>query len=163
MRAQNPYAAPRAVLKDVGQQEPMPALWNPDAAAKWSLLFSPLFGACLHMLNWRALGDDARAAASKYWMIGIGAFFALLIALSAAMPESRGPDLFGRIGGLALLLTWYFTLGKAQTAHVRERFGGEYPRKSWLVPLLAGVGGVIALFVIAVAFGVAVGLLSART
>lgn len=33
------------------------ALWNPNAAANWSLLFTPLFGAYLHMLNWRSLGE----------------------------------------------------------------------------------------------------------
>ena len=28
------------------------ALWNPNTAANWSFLFSPLFGAYLHALNW---------------------------------------------------------------------------------------------------------------
>lgn len=159
--SENPYAAPRAEVRDARAHDPAPALWNPDAAAKWSLLFSPLFGACLHMLNWRALGDDARAAANRQWMIGVAVFFVLLIALSVVLPESKSADLLGRFGGLAVLLTWYFTLGKTQTAHVRERFGDQYPRKSWLLPLAAGVAGVMALFVLALVIGFAVGFLSA--
>jgi hypothetical protein len=42
-----------------------PALWNPNAAANWSLLFSPMFGAWLHMKNWAALGEPERAAARR--------------------------------------------------------------------------------------------------
>ena len=55
MSAQNPYAPPKAVVGDVFDGEVAPALWNPTAAGSWSILFSPIFGAYLHMLNWRAL------------------------------------------------------------------------------------------------------------
>ena len=51
----NPYAPPKAEVADVGRTEVAPALWNPNAAASWSLLFSPAFGAFLHMKNWQAL------------------------------------------------------------------------------------------------------------
>ena len=40
---------------------PRRAIWNPDAAANWCLLFSPVFGTWLHMKNWRALGEPERA------------------------------------------------------------------------------------------------------
>jgi hypothetical protein len=45
------------------------AIWNPNAAANWSLLFSPAFGAYLHMLNWRALGQPGRAASAQHWFL----------------------------------------------------------------------------------------------
>jgi hypothetical protein len=42
---------------------PPPALWNPKAAAYWSLLFSPAFGAFVHARNADAMGrvDEAKA------------------------------------------------------------------------------------------------------
>ena len=56
-------------------QEPGPhtsssnfALWNPNAAANWSLLFTPAFGAYLHAQNWRAMGEQDRASASMRWL-----------------------------------------------------------------------------------------------
>ena len=47
----NPYAPPTARVDDVATGDAAPALWNPNAAANWSLLFSPAFGAWLHMKN----------------------------------------------------------------------------------------------------------------
>jgi hypothetical protein len=48
----NLYAPPKAQVADIVQGEAAPALWNPGAAASWSLLLSPAFGAFLHMKNW---------------------------------------------------------------------------------------------------------------
>ena len=31
-------------------------IWNPNAAANWSLLFTPAFGAYIHYLNWQKMG-----------------------------------------------------------------------------------------------------------
>ena len=42
-------------------------IWNPGAAARWSLLFSPAFGAFIHMRNWQALDQPERAAATGRW------------------------------------------------------------------------------------------------
>ncbi|MGB0769032.1 MAG: hypothetical protein ACPGYV_15145, partial [Phycisphaeraceae bacterium] len=47
-------------------------LYSPNAAANWSLLFTPIFGAYLHAKNWRAIGDADRADTNIKWMwIGI--------------------------------------------------------------------------------------------
>ena len=49
------------------------AVWNPDAAAGWSLIFSPVFGSYLHMCNWRTLSEPKKEASSKTWFyISIG-------------------------------------------------------------------------------------------
>ena len=61
----NPYAPPKAVVADIAPRQDSPPLWNPNAAANWSLLLSPAFGAFLHMKNWEELGEPAKAAASK--------------------------------------------------------------------------------------------------
>jgi hypothetical protein len=47
----NLYAPPKAQVADIVQAEAAPALWNPGAAASWSLLLSPAFGAILHPHN----------------------------------------------------------------------------------------------------------------
>jgi hypothetical protein len=44
-----------------------PALWNPNAAAGWSLLFTPAFGAFLHSRNADAMGRHSEAKANKFW------------------------------------------------------------------------------------------------
>ena len=55
------YAPPTAHVDDVHaarQSAVAPPLWNPGAAMAWSLLFSPIFGAFVHMKNWQALGPS---------------------------------------------------------------------------------------------------------
>lgn len=49
-----------------------PALWNPNAAANWSLLFSPMFSALLYANNWIALGELQQAGSVRWWAWGPG-------------------------------------------------------------------------------------------
>ena len=37
------------------------AIWNPNAASNWSIIFTPAFGSYLHALNWRTLGEEEHA------------------------------------------------------------------------------------------------------
>ena len=149
MPEQNPFAPPQAEVSDVtARVEQAPPLWNPNAAASWSLLFSPILGAYLHMRNWQALGQPEKAATSKNWIIGVLAFFIVLMGLSLAAPQSKALDLLGRVGGFALLLGWYYSIGKSQQAYVLARFGKGYPRRGWLLPLAAAVGALIAFIVV---------------
>jgi len=46
MSAVNPYAPPAADL-EARELGAVPALWNPNAAEAWSLLFTPIFGSIL--------------------------------------------------------------------------------------------------------------------
>ena len=64
MSQENPYAPPTAAVADIGTATaaPRPPLWNPGAAASWSLLLSPVFGAILHMKNWQAMGEQTAGA-----------------------------------------------------------------------------------------------------
>ena len=98
-----------------------PTLWNPGAAASWSLLFTPVFGAYLHMLNWEELGEPEKAKSSKTW-------FYISIPLSIFLL------------GLPCLLAWYFISGKEQMAYVKEKYGDNYNKKSWGAPIMAGIG-----------------------
>jgi uncharacterized membrane protein len=140
----NPYAPPKAAVVDVIVAEAAPALWNPTAAGVWSLLFSPIFGACLHMQNWKALGQPEKATASKKWIFGSSLFFITVACSSLFMPESKALDNAGTLGGLALLIAWYYAIGKSQQTYVAARFGKQYPRRSWTIPLAIAIGIFIA-------------------
>ena len=157
----NPYAPPTAQVDDVhpGAGEAAPALWNPGAAAKWSFLFTPIFGATVQMKNWQALGEPEKAAKSKQWLIGSIAFFALLFALGMVLPDTKGVDAAFRGAGIGLLVAWYTLSAKLQVAHVAARFGTAYPRKGWGLPLLYAVGGLVAFLAAVFAVALAVGLL----
>lgn len=135
----NPYAPPLADVADVPVQEAAPPLWNPNAAASWSLLFSPIFGAILHMKNWQAMGEPQKAAASKTWAIACAVFLVVLTLVSAWLAEeNKAVDAIGRFGGFGLLVAWYYQLGKSQNAFVLARYGKDYPRKGWPWPCGSG-------------------------
>jgi hypothetical protein len=144
----NPYAPPKSELAEPNASttpRTAPALWNPGAAAGWSLLFSPIFGSLVHMKNWQALGDAGRAAQSKNW--AIGSLVALLLSLVVAfvLPESPAVDLLMRAVGFGVLVAWYYSAGKEQVMHVKGAFGTTYPRRGWAQPLLLAVGAVVVL------------------
>jgi hypothetical protein len=149
----NPYAPPNAPLDANQQPEVVPVLWNPNAAANWCLLFTPAFGAYLHMKNWQALGDPAKAANSKMWFqFSLG--FIGLVALSIFLPESSSISALFRPAGIALLVTWYVSAARPQANLVKERFGSAYPRRGWARPLLVAFlctfGFIVAMFVLGV-------------
>ena len=155
----NPYAPPTATVEDISPRpaEASPPLWNPSAAAKWSLLFSPIFGAALQMKNWQALGEPEKAAQSKQWLLGSIGFFLLLFVLGMVLPESRGVDVGFRGAGIGLLVAWYTLSAKVQVAHVAARFGTAYPRKGWGKPILYAVliflAFLVAVFMVAFVVG----------
>jgi len=139
----NPYAPPKAALEGarIGQAI-APALWNPNAAANWSLLFSPIFGTWLHMLNWRALGETQRAESAKTWLLLMALLLVATSAGGALMPLS-GLSLLTSIAWFVLLLVWYFASARPQVKWIAERYGNDYPRHGWTQPLL----GAIVLFI----------------
>ena len=152
----NPYSAPSGALQEArATGEEAPALWNPNAAASWSLLFSPVFGAYLQMRNWQALGDSEKAAVSWHWCIGTLVATLLALGLVLVVPDSHWSSKLLNRSGLAILLAWYFGNGKLQAAYVKERFGKDYPRKGWGLPLLIAFGALAALLVVVVGLYVA--------
>jgi hypothetical protein len=126
-------------------------MWNPNAAANWSLLFSPAFGAYLHMKNWEALGDEEKAHDSQVWMVITLAFVFGSTIFAMVSPGATALDGLLRLGGVILLLSWYFSSARAQAKYVKAQFGKDYPRKGWSKPLgfaiLVGVLYVIFVMV----------------
>ena len=130
-----------------------PSLWNPNAAALWSLLFSPAFGAFLHARNAQALGRTDEAKANNVWFYASILFMAGIVLLSILVPTF--PDVALNGASLGMLLGWYLSLGKKQAAYVKQTFEGRYRKKSWTKPLLIAFGCLAALFFVTVAFAVA--------
>ena len=153
----NPYAPPKADVADVVRGEVAPPLWNANAAASWSLLFSPAFGAFVHMKNWQALGEPAKAASAKTW--GIATLVVLMVVSVASMlvPDSKALDGVSRIVMFALLLSWYYSSGRPQAALIKARFGTLYPRRGWAKPLLLAVAALVVLFAAMMVVGFSVG------
>jgi len=149
----NPYAPPKAFVADIPAQEASPPLWNPNAAANWSLLFSPAFGAFLHMKNWEALGEPEKAAAAKVWVIVALVLVFGLPLLSLLVPGMAGFQSIFRVLGLVLLISWYSSSGRPQARYVKDRFGKNYPRRGWGKPLLIAFGA-------AIAYALAVGIIA---
>lgn len=166
MNTPNPYAPPQTHVADVSDAAPVaecPPLWNPNAAASWSLLFSPIFGAYLQMKNWEALGEMAKADTSRKWFKAGIAFFTVIMALAVLVPESKALDGASNFGSLVLLLGWYFSNGKTQNPYVVAKYGKRYPRKGWSKPLLFAVVILVGVILITglVAFALATaGILS---
>lgn len=82
MSSDERYLPPQS--EDLGSRtsQAAPALWNPNAAACWSLLFSPIFGAALHMFNARAMGDAELEKLNKGFMWGTLAVLVIAILLA---------------------------------------------------------------------------------
>lgn len=147
MAAENPYAAPAARVADAGT-EVAPALWNPNAAAAWSLLFSPAFGSCLHMLNWRELGEEEKAATAKGWFIASLALLAFYLVLAVMAPRFDPTFI-----GLGYLLAWYFGAARGQASYVKEKYRADYPRRAWGKPLLIALAAIVGYFLVALIIG----------
>ena len=131
----NVFAPPKARLEPPPTPE-APPLWNPNAAAGWSLLLSPAFGAYLHMRNWQALGQRRKAMIALGWFW----FVVLFIAGGVVWGVVRGKtSLLGGVGNLLILALWYPLSGLEQAEYVKDRWGWAYPRKGWAVPVVAYV------------------------
>jgi hypothetical protein len=129
------FAPPRESLGTEPKVDP-PPLWNPDAAGIWSLFITPVFGSALVLKNWQSIGDDSQARTARVWLI------ASIIATVCYM--------FVPLLGCCYIVIWYFACQRKQTKYIKERWGKDYPRKSWSVPLLLGIGG---FMVFAMVFG----------
>jgi hypothetical protein len=161
--AVNPYAPPKAVVADGVNDAASPPLWNPGAAANWCLVFSPAFGAFLHMKNWQALGQPAKATTAKIWIILVLGFFAVIPVVTALMPGNNSLGGLWRLCGIILLFSWYFSSGRGQMNYVKSRFGTGYPRKGWGKPILIAVLALAGYFVYASAVAFAILGLNHRT
>ena len=132
--------------------QPLPLLWNPNAAACWCLLFpfifdflwvtvgvsgmfavfSPISGAWLHAKNWRALGRPDKARQNMYWVWSLPVAFILLLAMKASMLLPEIPPI---LLGLLVVAIWNFSLARSQAKYVKTNFTQGYRCRSFLLPI----------------------------
>lgn len=142
--------------------EPAPVIWNPNAAANWCLVFTPAFGAYLHMLNWRALGDRKREASARAWFYtGLGLL--VFYPLASLVIDGKASDAITRVVGMVFLLSWYFTSARPQARYVKERWGSDYVRRPWGKALAYAVGGFLVYLAIAFVIGVMAAIFQSAT
>jgi hypothetical protein len=125
---------------------PPPALWNPKAAAYWSLLFSPAYGAFLHARNADAMGRVGEAKANRRWFYVLIAYLGFtFVTIFIFIPIPQG---LLELVPIALLFGWYLSLGKKQVTYVKETWRDGYERKSWKEPLLIAFGFLIGISIV---------------
>jgi len=117
-----------------------PPLWNPRTATLWGLLLSPAFSAYIHMRNWRALGQEDKAAEARAW------FYMVMgcIVVSCFLPvagEMLGRDLSPPSAtALGLLAAWHLWGGRAQERYVAAVIGDTYVRRPWSKSVIKAIG-----------------------
>ncbi|MGE0040402.1 MAG: hypothetical protein AB7H88_06375 [Vicinamibacterales bacterium] len=149
-------------MTDAPPDHPDTAIWNPNAAANWSLIFTPAFGAYLQALNWEALGEPAKARASRAWFEASLGVLALYVVLNVVVSDVDTAVTLGRVIGTTFVIVWYFASGRAQARYVKARFGADYPRRPWGRVLLVAVGALAGYVIFGTVVGV-VALLGAGT
>jgi hypothetical protein len=139
-------------MATLSQTETPPALWNPNAAAGWSLLFSPAFGSYLHAKNAESLGraDEAKA---NWLCFYVSLAYLAFVLVSVFIPQI--PEIAYRVGALGILVGWYVSTGKVQAHYVKEVFGTSYTHKGWTAPLLVAFGCMIGFVALAIAIEIA--------
>ena len=144
----NRYAPPKANVEGADSDAGVaPPLWNPNAAASWCLLLTPVFGTWLHLKNWIALGEAERARVAWMWLIA-AIVVTLMGPLAWALMLKTSVHGAFRLVVLAFLIAWYYASAKSQAQFVKKRFGDDYPRRGWGTPILVAIGLFIAwLFV----------------
>lgn len=129
---------------------PAPVLWNPEAAGAWSIIFNPIFGAILVLMNWQTLGVKEKVRSAQLWLaVSVLVLFVLFFLPST--PRS--------LVAISYLLVWYFAAAKPQAKYIRDRWGKAYPKRSWLWPLLIAFGILFSLFCLAFVVGMVQGSL----
>lgn len=133
------------------------AIWNPNAASNWSIIFSPAFGSYLHALNWRTLGEPEKEKSAMGWFYFSLAMLGAYVLIFVFMKKPEDADGVTRGLGLLYLFVWYFSAGRAQARYVKEKFGSNYLRRAWGKPLLIGVAAFIGYIILAAIVGAMIG------
>ena len=128
-----------------------PLLWNPEAAGAWSLIFNPVFGSTLVLMNWQALRVPEKVRSAQLW---------LLMSIIVLVGSFFLPTSIQALVSIGYLLVWYFAAAKPQAKYIKERWGQAYPRRSWLWPLLIAFGLLFSFLCLIFALSMAQAVLS---
>ncbi len=136
----------------IGRATNVDAIWNPNAAGNWSLVFSMAFGSYLLMQNWRALGEPEKASTAQSWfqlsLVLIAVYLGLVFVRANPVVLNGFVVLF-----FILFVVWYFTVVRPQYIYVKKKFGNSYTRKPWGKAFLVGMAGLVFFIVMVRWFG----------
>ncbi len=129
-------------------------LWNPDVAALLSIPFTPIFGAIIHALNWRRLGNSRRAVAAWLWAAFIlCAFIGVYYYGVAAHLSESAINAYLRFTQMIMLPLWYFAAARAQGKFIVKQLRGEYFRESWFAPVAVAIVLIGSMYALSEFFG----------
>src|ERR1035437_2322860 len=117
-----------------------PILWNPMAAAYWSLIFSPAFGSFLHAKNAESLGRTKEAKTNMVWFYLSLAYLGFASVSGFIFPTI--PNSAFRFPALIFYCCWFY-VGEKQVKYVKATWQKNYQRKSWAAPLSIACGCLI--------------------
>ncbi len=123
-------------------------LYNPNPAALWSILLTPVFGAAIIWLNWRTLGVRKAQQRSLFWIPGLTVLFALL-ELTDWIPYNTSVQ-------IAALVVWYVLECRSQVKFLKEQ-ELQYKKRPWLKPLGIGFAILLIAIVLSIIFPVVFG------
>lgn len=118
-----------------------PGLWNPNAAANWSLVFTPIFGATILALNSKLLGDRRSYVHHCYWLVANSIAYAMAMAFSIQASLVDRESFVPLAIYLGSLLLWYFAACRPEVSRVKDYYRSGTTRRGWLIPIIVGVGG----------------------
>jgi len=143
------------------------AIWNPNAASSWSLIFTPAFGSYLQALNWQTLGEEDKAERSMVWFyVSVSLLLAYVMSVlffHFTTGNAKTGELISRILPLPYLIIWYYFSGRDQAKYVKLNYNDNYVRKSWGRPLIIGVLSMLGYWILAFVIGIVMGIVMART
>ncbi len=129
------------------------ALWSPDMAALFSVIFTPIFGAVLHVMNSRRLGEPRLVSIATFWLV------ASLVATAAGFWLLRGLTwTLMRPFGVSVLLMpysslWYFAAAHAQSRFVARSFGTKFVHRKLPLASALAAAAMLAVGAIGLAAG----------
>lgn len=131
-------------------------LWNPMAAAWWSLLLSPLFAAILLDHNWRSIGNRRKALWSRaLTVVSAGALAAGLVC--AMVPTLPATDKLitgvGKIVGV-ILTAACFSIARSQRQFLAGPDCPHHEKRRWGKPIALGAMGLASYLGLIIAIAV---------
>ena len=110
------------------------ALWNPDVAAAFSVLLTPVFGSVLILLNERTFANTRGKRTAMAWLTISIAMVGLATWRLCTDGSSPSPWLGLRVSVLVMpyTLLWYFFGAHAQSSRIAKAHGRQYVHRSVL-------------------------------
>ena len=109
-------------------------LWNPRTIGLWSIVFSPIFGAVIHAINWKKLNKPNMMWINVIWVI-------LIIIMILVLPDDAPNP------SLVIWILWYALTARKQKEYIEENNIDYEPKP--LFKLIAILGGFLIITIVA--------------